>query len=135
MDWDKTTISFGTDDWEDIQKTEQMFGFQNALEASRFLFSVGFVLAKEGTVKLKSRVSSDNKTRYNIGTLDPDRSIAACVIVLKEVEADMSMNEIYEACVALALRWIDERIRDDQLPELTEIIETLHKSVGSGNNS
>jgi len=114
MMWDQSTIGFRDDRWADIKRVETDYGFESALEAIKFLFSIGFAISKRDGSGLKSE---KGQTRYNTGSVDPDQAILSVMNTMQNLPDDISGNEVFEALVGSGSDWLQNK--KDQYGYLT----------------
>ena len=127
MRWDQVTIGFD-DVWGRIKKVEEEFGFGSALDASKFLFSIGFTLIRKSGDQIRKVGGGKSQTRYNAGSIDPEQNILTVMNVLSDQNPGVSGNETFEFLVTKGADWFERKLSEYQLLTLADTMKLLRES-------
>ena len=128
MRWDQVTIGFDDDNWSRIKKVEEEFGFGSALDASKFLFSIGFTLIRKSGDQIRKVGGGKSHTRYNAGSIDPEQNILTVMNVLSDENPSVSGNETFEFLVTTGAEWFERKLAEYQFLTLADTLKLLRES-------
>ena len=110
MPWDNGSIGFSDEEFTQIGKIGEKYDFSHNVDATIFLFSLGF-RALDGRLNLPDVRIGKKRTRYNVGTLDSHDSVLLRVVeVIKQDMPDSSTNEIFECLAISGAAWLSRQI-------------------------
>ena len=128
MRWDQVTIGFDDETWGRIKKVEEAFGFGSALDASKFLFSIGFSLVRKSGDQIRKVGGGKSQTRYNAGSIDPEQNILTVMNVLSEENPSISGNEAFEFLVTAGADWFEQKLSEYQFLTLADTLKLLRET-------
>lgn len=128
MAWSGSTLAFSDEEWRYITDVSEMYGFKDMKDSTKFMFSIGFRLVMSGQILETDNGSGANRsTRYNVGTLDPDQSLLATLMLIQESSSKLETNKIFENLVSMGTKWHRAQVEEHAYVTLSDCFKLLEK--------